>query len=345
MRTSMRHSALATFSTGATTTGRQRAPPQRAKIRTSIAMPPRIPVRPSWASSAPASCRSARPFSSTPTALALGPQSPNYIEVPKPAQPTFPIDPDVKGHLPIPRDITKTRTQHPDVESFLAHTTKDAEKRKVPGPFSRDADVRLYKQRLADARKEALREGFQELHARKVTSEAQHLDRIQKSGELRRRLATAPRREVDVLTETSVAKGVRDFLAGDLPAPEKNIQARRRAYEKRMAAQEAVRQSRLHDLYTNARTFIVSEEQLDQAIEETFGTEENPVGWDMKGLEGRRLSPTQGGVSGYEGLSPWSGPMPEGVSDKMERLRGGEGVGLAKERIRKLAEELTGGKM
>ena len=35
----------------------------------------------------------------------------------------------------------------------------------------------------------------------------------------------------------------------------------------------------------------------------------------------------------------------EGVSDKMERLRGGEGVGLAKERIKKLAEELTGGKM
>jgi hypothetical protein len=37
--------------------------------------------------------------------------------------------------------------------------------------------------------------------------------------------------------------------------------------------------------------------------------------------------------------------MPEGVSDKMNNLRGGEGVGLAKERVKKLAEELTGGKM
>lgn len=309
-------------------------------------MPPRIPVRAPWASSAPASCRNAsRPFSSTPPALALGPQSPNYIEVPKPAQPTFPIAPDVKGHLPIPRDITKTRSKHENLESFLSETTKEATARKAPGPFSRDVDFRLYKQRLADARKAALKEGVKELHARKVTSEAQHLDRIQKSGELRRKLATAPRREVDVLTETSVSKGVRDFLAGTLPAPEKNIEARRRAYKKRMAAQEAVRQSRLHDLYTNARTFIVSEEQLDQAIDEAFGTEENPVGWNMKGQEGRRLSKDTSGVSGYEGLSPWTGPMPEGVGDKMEKLRGGEGVGLAKERIKKLAEELTGGKM
>lgn len=148
----------------------------------------------------------------------------------------------------------------------------------------------------------------------------------------------APRREVDVLTETSVAKGVRDFLAGALPPPEKNIEARRRAYEKRLAAQEAVRQSRLHDLYTNARTFIVSEEQLIEAIEEAFGTEDNPMGWDAKGYEGRRKE------GNYDALSPW-GVMPEGVGDKMQRLRGGEGAGLARERVKKLAEELTGGKM
>jgi hypothetical protein len=305
-------------------------------------MPPRIPVRASWASSAasaPATCPKARQFSSTPAALALGPQSPNYIEVPKPAQPTFPLEPHVKGHLPIPRDIFKTRNQHPkESDVFLRKSTKDAKDRKAPGPFSRDVDFRLYKQRLADARKEALKQGVKELHARKVTSEAQHLDRIQKSGALRTKLAMAPRREVDILTETSVSKGVRDFLADSLPTANKNIEARRRAYERKQAAQQAVRESRLHDLYTNARTFIVSEEQLDQAIEETFGTDEAPIGWDIKGNAGPR-------ASGHEGLSPWHGPMPEGVGDKMNNLRGGEGVGLAKERVKKLAEELTGGKM
>jgi hypothetical protein len=50
-------------------------------------------------------------------------------------------------------------------------------------------------------------------------------------------------------------------------------------------------------------------------------------------------------TEGKEGLSPWNGPMPEGVGDLLHKLRGGEGVGLAKERVKKLAEELTGGKM
>ncbi|KAF2621333.1 hypothetical protein BU25DRAFT_416235 [Macroventuria anomochaeta] len=308
-------------------------------------MPPRIPVRAPWAScassasSAPANGLHARQLSSTPAVLALGPQSPNYIEVPKPAQPTFPLAPNVKGHLPIPRDIFSTRSPHPkESDVFLRRSTKDAKDRKAPGPFSRDADFRLYKQRLAGARKEALKEGVKELHARKVTSEAQHLHRIQMSGELRTKLAMAPRREVDVLTETSVSKGVRDFLADSLPAANRNIEARRRAYERKQAAQQAVRESRLHDLYTNARTFIVSEEQLDQAIEEAFGTDENPIGWDVRGNMGLR-------ATGHEGLSPWNGPMPEGVGDMMNKLRGGEGVGLAKERVKKLAEELTGGKM
>ncbi|KZM23396.1 hypothetical protein ST47_g5460 [Ascochyta rabiei] len=306
-------------------------------------MPPRISARAAWASPPPASCLHAhahvRPFSATRPALALGPQSPNYIEVPQPAQPTFPLDPDLKGHLPIPRDIFQTRNQHPKhSDAFLRKSTKDAKHPKAPGPFSRDADLRLYKQRLADARKLALKEGVQELHARKLASDAQHLHRIQKSGELRTALAMAPRRRVDVLTDTSVSKGVRDFLADALPAANKNRDARTRAYERRLAAQQAVREARLHDLYTNARHFIVSEEQLDDAIEKTFGTEDSPIGWDVRGNMGPR-------AEGKEGLSPWHGPMPEGVGDRMNKLRGGEGVGLAKERVKKLAEVLTGGKM
>lgn len=305
-----------------------------------IAMPPRISVRAAWASPAPLGCLHARPLSSTPAALALGPQSPNYIDVPTPKQPTFALEPQIKGHLPIPRDVFKTRTQHPkESDVFLRKSTKDPKERKAPGPFSRDADVRLYKQRLAESRKEALKEGVKELHARKVVSEAQHLERIQKSGEQRTKLAMAPRRDVDILTETSVSKGVRDFLAGTLPTADKNIEARRRAYQRKQAAQEAVRESRVHDLYTNARTFIVSEEQLDTAIEEAFGNEETPIGWDNKGQVGLRST------GFHDGLSPWNGPMPEGVGDMMNKLRGGEGVGLARERMKKLAEELTGGKM
>jgi hypothetical protein len=309
-------------------------------------MPPRIPVRYPWASPSPSTSANGwssslcvRAFSSTPTSLALGPQSPNYIEVPKPLQPTYPAKPAVKGHLPIPRDVFKTRNKHPkESDIFLDRTTRTPKQVKAPGPYSRDADYRLYKQRLADKRRENLKEGVKQLHERKVTSEAQYMAKIQAIGAQRREKATAPRREVDILTETSVAKGIRDFLTDSLPPRPDITKARRRAYQRRVEKIQEMRASRLHDLYTNARKFIVDEQQLDETIEQVFGTDEDPVGWDPRGVMGLRKD-------GNEGLSPWHGPLPEGVGDMLNKLRGGEGVGLAKERVKKVAEELTGGKM
>jgi hypothetical protein len=254
-------------------------------------------------------------------------------------QPTYPVKPAVKGHLPIPRDVFKTRNRHAkESDVFLKRSTREPKEAKVPGPYSRDADYRLYKQRLADKRREALKEGVKELHERKVTSEAQYMAKIQAIGAYRREVAMAPRREVDVLTETSVAKGIREFLTDSLPPRQDISQARSRAFQRRMAQVQQVRTSRLHDLYTNAREFIVDEQQLDEAIDKAFGSEESPMGWDVKGNMGPRSE-------GKEGLSPWHGPIPEGVGEQLQKLKGGEGVGLAKERVKKLAEELTGGKM
>jgi hypothetical protein len=308
-------------------------------------MPPRIPVRCPWASRTPSSSLNGidavRTFTSTPTTLALGPQSPNYIDVPKPLQPTYPLEPVVKGHLPIPRDIFKTRNKHPkESDVFLNRSTRSPTSLKVPGPHSKDASYRLYKQRLAETRRTALKEGVTQLHARKVDTDAAFQAKLSASYADKRARAFAPPRETDVLTAASVQKGIRDFLAGTLPPASKNanIPTRRAAYERRMARVDAVRSSRLHDLYVNAREFLVEESQLDEAIEKAFGTEEAPVGWDVKGEMGLRSE-------GKEGLSPWHGPMPEGVGDMLQKLKGGEGVGLAKERVRKVAEELTGGKM
>lgn len=303
------------------------------------AMPPRVPVclpRASQPQCISSTC--ARAFGSTPARAALGPESPNYIDVPKPLQPTFPPKPRIKGVLPRPRDIFKTRSDLPkESDEFLANSTRDPVKRPQPGKYSRDADIRLYKQRLADARKEALRTGVKELHARKVETEATEKAQLEKLFAERRAAAMAPRREVDILTETSVSKSVRDFLEGKLPSTSRsNIpEARRKAFERKMAKHAAVRQARLHDLYTQAREFIVTEEQLDDAIEKAFGTEENPMGWGDDG-EAR---------IGEPGDSPWYGPMPNGVAELLHSLKGGEGVELADDRVRKVAEKLTGGKM
>jgi len=309
-------------------------------------MPPRIPVRFPWASRTAVPSLNGRDiairtFTSTPTVLALGPQSPNYIDVPKPLQPTFPLSPQPKGHLPVPRDVFKTRNRHPKQSTvFLNRATREPKTVKAPGPHSRDAEYRLYKQRLADTRRSALREGVKQLHERKVSNEAQHFAKIQTNYADKRARAMAPPRETDVLTATSIDPGIRDFLASALPNTSRtNIDKRRAAYQRRVEKIHTMRSSRLHDLYVNARTFIVDDAQLDEAIEKTFGTEEKPMGWNQKGVMGPRSE-------GMEGLSPWHGLyMPEGVGDMLEKLRGGEGVGLAKERAKKVAEALTGGKM
>lgn len=309
------------------------------------AMPPRIPVSFPWASRIAAGSSHGinclRTFTSTPSVRALGPESPNYIEVPKPLQPTFDYPPEVKGHLPVPRDIFKTRNAHPKhSDVFIQRSTRVPKDLKAPGPYSRDADYKLYKRRLAEKRRIALQEGVKELHSRKVETEAQHLARVQANYADRRERAMAPPRATDVLTQTTIPKGVQDYLADKLPRSSRaaDIEKRRKAYQRRMAQVHSVRASRLHDLYINAREFIVEESQLDEAIDKAFGTEEAPVGWDTKGNMGLRSE-------GKDGLSPWHGPMPEGVGDMLQKLRGGEGVGLAKERVKKVAEALTGGKM
>jgi hypothetical protein len=325
---------------------------RRKKRRTTThtpKMPPRIPVRFPWTSrglnnaslGALDPTLSIRSFSATPAALALGPQSPNYIEVPKPLQPTFPLDPVVKGHLPIPRDIFKTRSKLPkESPKLLGSSSRRPKNVKTPGPYSPDADYQLYKRRLADKRRDALREGVKQLHERKVEAESMFQQKLEKSYAEKLARATAPPRETDLLTATSIQKGLRDFLAGTLPESSKkhNVPARRAAYQRRVEKIQAVRQQRLHDLYVNAREFLVEESQLDEAIDKCFGSEEKPVGWAANGTQGLRSE-------GMEGLSPWHGPMPEGVGDMLQKLKGGEGVGLARERVRKVAESLTGGKM
>lgn len=246
--------------------------------------------------------------------------------------------PWVKGVLPTPRNVFKTRNPSPkESAEFLKATTREPKKEKIPGAYSKDAEYRLYKQRLAESRRQALRSGIKELHQRKTTTEDASLASIQEFTADKQTRIMAPPREVDVLTQTTISKGVRDFLADALPSTSRsNIsQARRVLYHRKMAKHDAARRTHLHDLYINAREFIVNEEQLDEAIEKEFGTEDEPIGWDQKGNK----------VPGEVGQSVWSGPIQEGVQEKLQQLKGGAGVGLAKERVRRVAEELTGGKM
>lgn len=280
----------------------------------------------------------ARSFTTTPHPQALGPESPNYIEVPKAVQPTLKRKPIVKGVLPVPRNIFKTRSALPkESEQFLSLSTPEPKTQRQPNRYSKDADYVLYKRRLAETRRQALRESVKQLHVRKTETER---DVTAQSAAVRARnkaLAMAPPRQADVLTSTIISKTIRDFLDNKLPSTSRRARKGQVEHFQRVQSRHtAVRQAHLHDLYTHARDFIVNEERLDAVIEKEFGTEENPVRWSER--DGR---PTPGAT----GESPWKAGAQDGVAERLQRLRAGEAVDVAQERIRKVAEVLTGGKM
>lgn len=101
---------------------------------------------------------------------------------------------------------------------------------------------------------------------------------------------------------------------------------------------KAERRNALHTLYMNARDFIVTEEKLNEAVERAF----DPYSEQFTN-EARR------------GLNVWNLGYPETVKEALERANKGEKgraverssgfSGMTDERMRRIGEELTGGKI
>jgi len=188
---------------------------------------------------------------------------------------------------------------------------------------------------MAEMRKSHLREGLKELHARKRSIDGKVAQRSEMKQRERARLLDQPAREDERLTNNSVPSAMRPQRPHELsPDAELAIyNERRAAYEARLAAKQEDRLDKLHTLYMNARTFITSKEQLADAIESTFTSTR----------------------------SIWRTGRPDTVEEMIKRGRdrtadqGRGGMMLAsdvneralrdQERMQKIAEKLSGGKI
>lgn len=169
---------------------------------------------------------------------------------------------------------------------------------------------------------------------------------------------TMPPLKFDALRRTQRAELARKYRSKDVRAafrtttsgriPDPNRETRVAEMKARVAAKEerrvADRQDALHTLYMHARNFITNETQLDAAIEAAFGSATAPKDF---GLGGR-------GVSIWNRQNERSNQSPfEGIADKLDRanktrgtLQDSEGfAGITNRRLKRIAEELTGGKM
>ncbi|EEP77658.1 conserved hypothetical protein [Uncinocarpus reesii 1704] len=290
-------------------------------------------------SSAKSLCRSCKTsrlhtklFSSSATAM-VGPESPNYIDIPRIIQPYPPQKRKVKGVLPVPREIFPRRRPDKPTKSYIDAAT--------PEPSSNEPKVEKdhpffekleWKRRMAEVRRQNLREGLVELYQRKQKEEAQMLARSRARQAQQKVVLNQPPREDERLTTASVPSGISLAKTPFLSDP--NAKNRHeRSVANHLVRQEWKSEERMdaiHTLYMNARDFITTEQQLDAEIERVFPTENNPD-WANDQRDGDNV---------------WNLGPPPTVGSLMHRKNDEHSkFNLIQDRTRKIAEALTGGKI
>lgn len=224
----------------------------------------------------------ARAFSSTVTLRQgpprIPPESPLYINIPTPplsqaVEETHPDPLARKGHLPVPRRVFKRRTyEMPKMDpKFLERTTPLPTNAKSQLPPASEQEAR--RRRLAENRRNNLREGLHDLWERHQTTDA--AQRAHTRAKLRHHQAAtnAPPRPDEVFTASTVPATVLDTHVPQDPARfERGEESRART----VAIHEAKSRDRrdtLQQLYMAARTFIVDEATFEREVDRLFNNE------------------------------------------------------------------------
>ncbi|PQE10498.1 Lipid phosphate phosphatase 2 protein [Rutstroemia sp. NJR-2017a BBW] len=275
---------------------------------------------------------STRSFSTTTSRNAIGPESPKFIEIPTIRQPYARTKQDIKGTLPPPRNLFPNRGPNKVSEEYLSAVARQPSNKSTP-----PNDYVAWKRRMAASRRESLKEALVELNKRKVQQEAEVATKSAAKRRANEARLNAPQREDERLMNPTITEANSKLQTGFLPDPEREREVAEKA--RRVQAKEAEREARrrdaLHTLYMNARTFITTEEQLDAQIERIFTDEPFP---------------SQPGVQDI-----WSAKgAPPTVQDLLSKVNHSEKTSmeyhkgpaiLTGARMKRIAEELTGGKM
>ena len=270
----------------------------------------------------------------------IPPESPNYVDVPKSVQPQAIYKPFVKGVLPVPRKIFRPGDPDKTSPEYLAAVTPEPLlSKKKSMPDEAHAGFITWKAQQAASRRRNLRESLVELRQRKEKIDKRVAARSARKITEHERLIAAPERDDERFTTPSILHSMRPSSHGRLADPDR--ESRLAAKKANVAAIEAAKQEErrnaLHTLYMNAGAFIVTEEHLNRAIDEAF--DDN----------------TQFRNDSKNGLNIWNTGFPETVQEMLNqanRTSGGKAVEqrqgygpVTKERMKRIGEELTGGKM
>ena len=281
-----------------------------------------------------------RSFSSTAPSRAIPPESPHFIDVPQSLQPDFIRPQKQKGYLPKPKEIFPRNLPNKPTERYISAATPSP---RIPVDLNDPtlSEHARYKARMSALRKSHLRTGLTELYTRKqsITNRVQ-LRSNMKQAESLRLVSQAPR-EDERLTNVSIPSTMSpEHISRFSPEEALRLHEQKSANVARTAAAKtADRVDSMHTLYMNARNFITTEEQLRSAIQKEF--DEN----NFDGLRGevhKSYWDTKGPPDGIKEMlarqyvSPRLSPRDGGEEGRYKRDQ---------ERMKKIAEKLSGGKM
>lgn len=225
-----------------------------------------------------------RPIFSRPYSIRqLGPESPNYVEVPLPPQPSAVPRRRIRGILPVPRNIFPKGNADNVTQQYISRTTPKRRGDQATGSI-RPSQRLLWKRRLAKTRKQNFREGILALKSRALKARDKRQLARRKAGLARATMLNKPESDDEHLTNPTAIGAVRSLLQKNLNQSHTNNQSQilqRKASAERFAKQKVWEsKNRIDDiraLYVNATHFITDMSQLKSAVDEAFGSPEKPV--------------------------------------------------------------------
>jgi hypothetical protein len=277
---------------------------------------------------------STRQFSTTALLKALGPESPKWIDVPESIQPPQKRPGPVKGILPVPKKIVTEKTQAKTTDEYLNRAARHPRDEKWILPGDENAGYRVWHSKMAKTRRQHLREGTKRLFERHVKQKNRVEYAQMKEREKILQAQLAPERLDDEYTKASVSEAVRYVMeskSNKAVESEEDRKERERRYQEIVVQKSQTRMDQLHNLYMNARDFIVTKEQLESEIEKVFGADDSPVVWP-----GNRISVW--GLRKPLSTAELSGVLNVELGTVSERR-----TKALNKRMYRLAGELTGG--
>ena len=269
----------------------------------------------------------------TSHALRVGPESPHFIDVPRIIQPSNPAKPRVKGTLPVPRELFPARRADKPHKPYLDAVTPLPLTERTVNPKSSDPEKQAFRLKMAVLRRKNLREGLRDLYKRKQVAEETMVNRSLENQSRRERILQQPEPEDERLTRPSIVQAMQPQSHTILADPnrEERLALSKARMEARKAQKDAQRLEGLQALYMNARTFITTEEQLAAEIDRVFPEGENEA-WRNDHQQGDNI---------------WNLGIPPTVQNIVNEARKSETArwDVIQDRVRKLGEQITGGKL